>query len=117
MAIPTTASPRPDNDVEDSTPLLGQVTGRDELLVPDPNIYIEVAEAPWDSISQRTAFIIRLVISLLMSSLLLWHFITETVAKRLGIFPFQAANISWIAQTVYMWLVTVSALSPLSRGI
>ncbi|PUU78861.1 hypothetical protein B9Z19DRAFT_1101156 [Tuber borchii] len=106
MAIPTTASSRPDDEVEDSTPLLGQVIGRDELLIPDPNIYIEVAEAPWDSISQRTAFIIRLVISLLMSSLLLWHFIAETLAKRLGIFPFQAANISWIAQTVYMWLVT-----------
>ncbi|PWW79070.1 hypothetical protein C7212DRAFT_350281 [Tuber magnatum] len=100
-----TISPRPD-DAEDSTPLLGQVTGRDELLVPDPNIYIEVVEVPWDSISQRTAFITRLVISLLMSSLLLWHLVVETLAQRLGIFPFRAMNISWIAQVVYMWLTT-----------
>ncbi|CAZ80940.1 unnamed protein product [Tuber melanosporum] len=106
MATTTTAtSPRPDEE-EDSTPLLGQVTGRDELLVPDPNIYIEVVEAPWDSISQHTAFTARLVISLLMSSLLLWHFTVETLAQRLGIFPFQAMNISWTAQVVYMWLMT-----------
>ncbi|CUS07369.1 unnamed protein product [Tuber aestivum] len=101
----TTTFPRPD-EAEDSTPLLGQVTGRDELLAPDPNIYIEVVEAPWDFISQRTVFIARLVISLLMSSLLLWHFVVETLAQRLGIFPFRAMNISWIAQVVYMWLMT-----------
>jgi len=114
MATPV-APPRPD-EADDTTPLLGQVTGRDELLVPDPNIYIEVVEAPWDSISQRTAFIIRLAISLLMSSLLLWHFIVETLAQSLGIFLFRATNISWIAQTVYMWLVTVSAPPPPSHS-
>ncbi|RPB05198.1 hypothetical protein L873DRAFT_953467 [Choiromyces venosus 120613-1] len=108
MATPAASSsspPRP-GEVEDITPLLGKVTGRDELLVPDPNIYIEVVEAPWDIISQKTAFIARIVISLFMSSVLLWHIFIETRAQRLGMFPFQAVNISWTAQVVYMWLTT-----------
>jgi hypothetical protein len=93
----------------DTTPLLGQVTGRDVLLVDDPNIFLEVVESPWPNISQGTVLSIRLSIAALMTAITVWQLTLEILGGRIKIFFFRPMNISWISQCVYMWLTAASA--------
>lgn len=92
--------------MNDSTPLLGQVTGH--IPPTELDLFMQVVESPWAFITGRSLFLIRTFLAITMTSILALHLTIEILSGNGAIFAFRLMNLAWGGQCIYMWLTSVS---------
>lgn len=92
--------------MNESTPLLGQVTGH--VPPTEPDLFLQVVESPWPSITAPSLFLIRALLAATTTSLLTLSLTLAILANNGPLFAFRLTPLASGVQCIYLWLTCVS---------